>query len=151
MTSPTAPKKSGQARITRLSHLALTFFRSKTKSEKRRSENLAEKAGTASEAVLKRVCLSSLCVSVLSHDLFQNEVIRKCALDYTSLIRFMQVMKAMEPETFDLVRVCACVFLYVPNPNSLGSFPTQRRSGSIAARTPTWSDAVALQRRSPPD
>ncbi len=85
-------------------------FQEQKKTEKRRAENDAEKAGTASEAERKRVCLLCWFVGVSSHALCQNEVIRKCALHYNSLIRFMQVLKAMEPDTFDLVRVRACLY-----------------------------------------
>ena len=137
MTSQTTPKLPGQVRISSRKALALTVFRSKKKSEQRRAANLAEKAGTASAAELKRVRFLMLVRGLPSHPVCQNEVIRQCTSDYNSMIRFMQALKAMEPETFDLVRVRACSYTCKP-PNTLGSFPTNARAGSTAASTLTW-------------
>ena len=93
-------------------------FQEQQKTEKRRAENLAEKAGTArnfaSAAELKRVRFLMLFRGLPSHPVCQNEVIRQCTSEYNSMIRFMQALKAMEPETFDLVRVRACS--YTANP-----------------------------------
>ena len=116
-------------------------FQEQQKTEKRRAENLAEKAGTARNfaiaAELKRARFLILVRGLPSHPVCQNEVIRQCTSEYNSMIRFMQALKAMEPETFDLVRVRACSYTCKP-PNTLGSFPTNARAGSTAASTLTW-------------